>query len=78
MTTVALRSAINRHIQTFLLTFSHSLQQHLFQNSKAKVAVKAAGKTKRFYKDVGLGFKTPAEAINVIAFGLVRCDIAEL
>lgn len=35
-------------------------QPHIFQNSKTKVSKK----TKRWYKDVGLGFKTPKEAID--------------
>lgn len=35
-------------------------QPHIFQNVKAK----ANRKTKRWYKDVGLGFKTPKEAIR--------------
>ncbi len=36
-------------------------QPHIFQNSKNKNAKKGVGK--RWYKDVGLGFKTPREAI---------------
>ncbi|KAI0322625.1 ribosomal protein S17-domain-containing protein [Amylostereum chailletii] len=39
-------------------------KQHLFQNTKARVGKKVQTKDKRWYKDVGLGFKTPAEAIN--------------
>ncbi|TRM66288.1 ribosomal protein S17-domain-containing protein [Schizophyllum amplum] len=39
-------------------------KQPLFQNAKAKGNKKVSGKTKRWYKDVGLGFKTPNEAIN--------------
>ncbi|THH03830.1 hypothetical protein EW145_g5974 [Phellinidium pouzarii] len=39
-------------------------KQHLFQNAKAKGGKKAVTKDKRWYKDVGLGFKTPTEAIN--------------
>ncbi|ODQ64081.1 hypothetical protein NADFUDRAFT_39388 [Nadsonia fulvescens var. elongata DSM 6958] len=35
-------------------------QPHIFQNAKSKVN----RKTKRWYKDVGLGFKTPKEAIE--------------
>ncbi|KAI5970295.1 RPS11B [Candida margitis] len=35
-------------------------QQHIFTNPKAK----ANRKTKRWYKDVGLGFKTPSAAIK--------------
>ncbi|WVQ85914.1 40S ribosomal protein S11 [Cryptococcus sp. DSM 104549] len=39
-------------------------KQHLFQNAKSKGGKKVTTKTKRWYKDVGLGFKTPSEAIN--------------
>ncbi|EFP78643.2 hypothetical protein PGT21_021747 [Puccinia graminis f. sp. tritici] len=40
-------------------------KQPIFQNSKIKSAgKKVASKDRRWYKDVGLGFKTPAEAIN--------------
>ncbi|KAK2461929.1 hypothetical protein APHAL10511_006392 [Amanita phalloides] len=39
-------------------------KQHLFQNAKARGGKKIATKEKRWYKDVGLGFKTPAEAIT--------------
>lgn len=35
-------------------------KQHLFQNAKSKGGKKIATKTKRWYKDVGLGFKTPS------------------
>jgi small subunit ribosomal protein S11e len=35
-------------------------QPHIFQNPKTA----GKGKTKRWYKDVGLGFKTPKEAIE--------------
>ncbi|KLO17002.1 hypothetical protein SCHPADRAFT_919644 [Schizopora paradoxa] len=39
-------------------------KQHIFQNAKAKGGKKVVTKTKRWYKDVGLGFKTPSDAIN--------------
>ncbi|KAJ8595894.1 hypothetical protein M405DRAFT_806330 [Rhizopogon salebrosus TDB-379] len=39
-------------------------KQHLFQNAKARGGKKVATKEKRWYKDVGLGFKTPSEAIH--------------
>ncbi|TFY62908.1 hypothetical protein EVJ58_g3557 [Rhodofomes roseus] len=39
-------------------------KQYLFQNAKARGTKKVSTKEKRWYKDVGLGFKTPAEAIN--------------
>ncbi|KAG5221917.1 ribosomal protein S17-domain-containing protein [Salix suchowensis] len=38
-------------------------KQHLFQNAKIR-GKKVSTKEKRWYKDVGLGFKTPADAIN--------------
>ncbi|EJT51265.1 ribosomal protein S11 [Trichosporon asahii var. asahii CBS 8904] len=38
-------------------------KQRIFNAQKAKGG-KVAPKTKRWYKDVGLGFKTPSEAIN--------------
>lgn len=38
-------------------------KQHLFQNAKVRVGKKVT-KSKRWYKDVGLGFKTPSEAIS--------------
>ncbi|WRT70651.1 40S ribosomal protein S11 [Kwoniella shivajii] len=39
-------------------------KQNIFQNAKSRGGKKVTTKTKRWYKDVGLGFKTPAEAIN--------------
>ncbi|ORX41042.1 putative ribosomal protein S11 [Kockovaella imperatae] len=39
-------------------------KQHLFQNTKSRGGRKVNVRTKRWWKDVGLGFKTPAEAIN--------------
>ncbi|KDQ11592.1 hypothetical protein BOTBODRAFT_135643 [Botryobasidium botryosum FD-172 SS1] len=39
-------------------------KQHLFQNAKAREGRKIATKERRWYKDVGLGFKTPSEAIK--------------
>lgn len=39
---------------------AYQKQPHIFQNTKSKVV----RKTKRWYKDVGLGFKTPKEAIQ--------------
>ncbi|PPQ63775.1 hypothetical protein CVT24_004317 [Panaeolus cyanescens] len=39
-------------------------KQPIFQNAKARGGKKVATKDKRWYKDVGLGFKTPSEAIN--------------
>ncbi|KJA29110.1 hypothetical protein HYPSUDRAFT_32453 [Hypholoma sublateritium FD-334 SS-4] len=39
-------------------------KQEIFHNAKARGGKKVATKEKRWYKDVGLGFKTPSEAIN--------------
>lgn len=40
-------------------------QPHIFLNSKQASKSKAVGKGgRRWFKDVGLGFKTPATAIN--------------
>ncbi|KAJ3734823.1 Metallo-dependent phosphatase-like protein [Lentinula guzmanii] len=39
-------------------------KQPLFHNAKAKVGKKVSTRERRWYKDVGLGFKTPAEAIS--------------
>ena len=41
---------------------SYQQQRGIFQNRKASLGVKRAGL--RWYKDVGLGFKTPREAIT--------------
>ncbi|RKP13868.1 ribosomal protein S17-domain-containing protein [Piptocephalis cylindrospora] len=38
-------------------------QVGIFQNAKSRTAVKSTA-TKRWWKEVGLGFKTPREAIN--------------
>ncbi|KAF9787158.1 ribosomal protein S17-domain-containing protein [Thelephora terrestris] len=39
-------------------------KQHFFQNTKVKAGKKVSTRNKRWFKDVGLGFKTPSEAIN--------------
>ncbi|KAK6906650.1 40S ribosomal protein S11 [Kwoniella sp. B9012] len=39
-------------------------KQPIFQNAKSRGGKKVTARTKRWYKDVGLGFKTPTEAIN--------------
>ncbi|KAK6436509.1 40S ribosomal protein S11-B, partial [Oleoguttula sp. CCFEE 5521] len=40
-------------------------QPHVFLNSKRTGGISRAGKGgKRWFKDVGLGFRTPATAIN--------------
>ncbi|KAI1167158.1 ribosomal protein S17-domain-containing protein [Nemania serpens] len=41
---------------------AYQKQPHIFQNSKTKA--KSARPGKRWYKDVGLGFKTPKAAID--------------
>ena len=57
-------------------------QPHIFLNSKTKTKSARPGKGgRRWYKDVGLGFKTPSEAINghyvgasVVRFSFARSD----
>jgi len=44
-------------------------QPHIFQNPK--ISAKSKTKTKRWYKDVGLGFKTPKEAIEGTYIGML-------
>jgi hypothetical protein len=39
-------------------------QPHIFLNSKTKAKSKKAGQGRRWYKDVGLGFRTPKTAIE--------------
>ncbi|SJL05629.1 related to PPZ2-protein ser/thr phosphatase of the PP-1 family [Armillaria ostoyae] len=39
-------------------------KQAIFQNAKSRAGKKVSTKEKRWYKDVGLGFKTPSEAIS--------------
>ncbi|PPQ76338.1 hypothetical protein CVT26_008966 [Gymnopilus dilepis] len=39
-------------------------KQNIFLNAKSRGGKKISTKEKRWYKDVGLGFKTPSEAIN--------------
>ncbi|KAH1278559.1 hypothetical protein KXX24_004427 [Aspergillus fumigatus] len=39
-------------------------QPHIFLNSKTKAKSKKVGQTRRWYKDVGLGFRTPKTAIE--------------
>lgn len=48
-------------------------QPHIFQNSKVKVKSTRPGKGgRRWYKDVGLGFKTPQTAIDGSYIGMCR------
>jgi hypothetical protein len=39
-------------------------QPHIFLNSKTKAKSKKAGQVRRWYKEVGLGFRTPKTAIE--------------
>ncbi|KIM21521.1 hypothetical protein M408DRAFT_102891 [Serendipita vermifera MAFF 305830] len=39
-------------------------RQPIFQNAKARGGKKVITREKRWYKDIGLGYKTPQEAIN--------------
>jgi small subunit ribosomal protein S11e len=51
-------------------------QPHIFLNSKVKVKTARAGKAgRRWYKDVGLGFKTPKTAIEGNYIGMSRPHI---
>ena len=46
-------------------------QPHVFLNSKTKAKSKKVGKGgRRWYKDVGLGFKTPITAIEGTYIGM--------
>ncbi|MBE3048318.1 hypothetical protein IMZ48_38605 [Candidatus Bathyarchaeota archaeon] len=48
-------------------------QPHIFQNAKSKVKTSRPGKGgRRWYKDVGLGFKTPKNAIEDNYIGMSR------
>ena len=50
-------------------------QPHIFQNSKAKTTKKRVGKGgRRWYKDVGLGFRTPKTAIEGTYIGTLNRD----
>ncbi|KAJ5492788.1 40S ribosomal protein S11-A, partial [Penicillium diatomitis] len=43
---------------------AYQKQPHIFQNSKTQAKSKKAGQTRRWYKEVGLGFRTPKTAIE--------------
>lgn len=43
---------------------AYQKQPHIFQNSKTKAKSNKVGQTRRWYKDVGLGFRTPRTAIE--------------
>lgn len=53
---------------------AYQKQPHIFLNHKAGVAKsKRAGRGgRRWYKDIGLGFKTPKEAINGSYIGMMN------
>ena len=44
-------------------------KQHLFQNTKSRGGRRVSTKTKRWYKDIGLGFKTPTGGFWFCATG---------
>lgn len=45
-------------------------QPHIFLNSKTKAKSKKVGQARRWYKDVGLGFRTPKPAIEGSFIGM--------
>lgn len=45
-------------------------QPHIFLNAKTKAKSKRVGKGRRWYKDVGLGFRTPKTAIEGSYIGM--------
>lgn len=45
-------------------------QPHIFLNSKTKAKSKKTGQVRRWYKDVGLGFRTPKTAIEGSYIGM--------
>lgn len=49
---------------------AYQKQPHIFQNSKSQAKSKKAGQTRRWYKDVGLGFRTPKTAIEGTYIGM--------
>ena len=55
-------------------TAKHFAKQPIFNNAKVRGGKKVNTRTKRWYKDVGLGFKTPAEAINGTYIGQSTCS----
>lgn len=58
---------------------AYQKQPHIFTNSKTKVKSARPGKGgRRWYKDVGLGFKTPSTAIEGNYIGMSICDAREM
>lgn len=54
-------------------------QPHIFLNSKVKAKSARAGKGgRRWYKDVGLGFKTPKTAIEGTYIGMSTPDFGKI
>lgn len=54
-------------------------QPHIFLNPKTKAKSKKAGKGRRWFKDVGLGFRTPKTAIEGSYIGMLNlCIFVEL
>lgn len=54
-------------------------QPHIFLNSKTKKTKTAVGKGgRRWFKDVGLGFKTPRTAIDGSYIGTQRSEWARI
>jgi hypothetical protein len=45
-------------------------QPHIFLNSKSKTKSKKVGQARRWYKEVGLGFRTPKTAIEGTYIGM--------
>lgn len=56
---------------------AYQKQPHIFLNNKQASKSKAVGKGgRRWFKDVGLGFRTPATAINGDYIGMRRIPSA--
>lgn len=53
-------------------------QPHIFLNAKSKAKSKKTGQGRRWYKDVGLGFRTPKTAIEGSYIGMDICDEASM
>ena len=49
---------------------AYQKQPHIFQNTKTKAKSKKVGKGRRWYKEVGLGFRTPKTAIEGTFIGM--------
>ena len=51
---------------------AYQKQPHIFQNPKTKAKSKKVGKGRRWYKEVGLGFRTPKTAIEGTYIGMLN------